>query len=109
MADFCVIAIYLKRNLELSHKNTIFAILMFNNLKSKLMSSNRYRACKWLVEVLMKEHSLTQEEISNLWKKQKHLSGGEEMNTRFFHRCKQTLKEDFGIIIACKGKGYYPY
>ena len=73
------------------------------------MSSSRYRFCKWLVEELKNHSTLTLEEIKNNWKDNRQLSSGEELDTRFFHRCKNTLKEDFGIIIACKGRGDYPY
>ena len=73
------------------------------------MSSIRYRACKWLLEVLLENGSLTQSEISEKWKEKEDLGNGVEMEPRNFHRYKQAIKKDFGVIIECKNRGDYAY
>ena len=73
------------------------------------MNSNHFRACKWLLEAFKDEERLTLKTIASEWKKNESLSGGVEMLPRHFHRCKHSLKEDFGIDICCEEGGEYAY
>ena len=76
---------------------------------TKGMYSNHFRACKWLLESFKEKGEMTLKTIATKWKKNTDLSGGVEMLPRNFHRCKKTLREDFGIDICCKNSGDYGY
>lgn len=73
------------------------------------MYSNHFRACKWLLEVIKDNKQITLKSIASLWKKDEDLSGGLEMLPKHFHRCKKSLKTDFGVDICCKAGGDYAY
>ena len=76
---------------------------------TKGMYSNHFRACKWLLETFKSKGQITFKKIASMWKKNTDLSGGLEMQPRFFHRCKRTLNDDFGINVCCKSCGDYAY
>ena len=73
------------------------------------MYSNHFRACKWLLEIFKEKGKITFKTIDSLWRNNTDLSGGVEMLPRFFHRCKKSLRTDFGIDICCKNGGDYGY
>ncbi len=70
------------------------------------MNKGQFRACKWLLELLMKKKSMKMADICKAWSKERGLSGGLEMLPRSFHRYKNTLSEEFGVEICCRDGDY---
>ena len=73
------------------------------------MNTKYYRSCKWLIEKLKNKDNMTSEDINKEWVKESNLSDGMEMRRKTFYNYRKTLKESFGIEVACKNGGNYAY
>ena len=73
------------------------------------MNTKYYRSCKWLIEKLKNKDNMTFEDINKEWLKESNLSDGMEMGRKTFYNYRKTLKESFGIEVACKNGGNYAY
>lgn len=73
------------------------------------MNNRVYRSCKWLLDKLLANRIMTFREINAEWVMDTALSGGTDMLRKTFYNYRQTLKELFGVEVACKDGGDYAY
>ena len=70
---------------------------------------NRVKFYSWLIGLLDRKH-LTFEEIANEWRDANANQDEDELDKRTFHRYRENIQSQFGIIVECnKSDGYRYY
>lgn len=73
------------------------------------MAKNQTEKLVWVVDTIRKARKITFEEINEKWLDDVEFSGGVDLLKRTFHKWKDKITYEFGILIDCEKTAPYQY